>query len=257
MIMLHQVKPQRVLETVLEQSLPLAVSYLSGEKWRLCRALVSFVGENEFGIRISPQKKDKPLEIFRGQSVGITFKYGYGQDYDHFIFDTTITSIEQSGPGQAVGMIKLAVPSQIEVVQRRSFQRVRVPKGTNVDVELWIKDNIIRSADGPAADICQGYIGTLIDISAGGLQVAVDYAQGPSFEEGQFIGLKFTPVPNQTQIMFNAYIRNVLPTASGSGLCIGLELVGLEASPEGRLILQRICSAVDYFTRLNKQAQNQ
>ena len=60
-------------------------------------------------------------------------------------------------------------------------------------------------------------------------------SDGPAFEKGQFVNLKFTPLPNETALAFNAYVKSVLTTADGKAVCIGMEMVGLEASSEGRL----------------------
>jgi len=264
MIMLREAKPLRVLQIVFEQNLPIAVSLLSDGSWSMHRAVVCFVEGGVFGIKITPQKKNRPINIAVGQTVGVSFKYGYGQDYDRFIFDTRVVQVEKTQDSEMLGVIRLLIPEQIEVIQRRNFARVPVPKGMNVDVELWQKESVNKSIDpvlngqggNLSADVCQGYIGTLIDISAGGLQVAIDYAQGPVLEEGRCMGLKFAPLPDETPLVFNAYIRSVLPSASGKSVCIGLEMVGLEASPEGRLILQRLCNVVEQYGKINKAGNN-
>jgi hypothetical protein len=61
-------------------------------------------------------------------------------------------------------------------------------------------------------------------------------------------------MPYETPLMFNARVRNILPTADGKSICIGLQMVGLEASPEGRLILQRLCNIVDRYYQMNQPA---
>ena len=94
--------------------------------------------------------------------------------------------------------------------------------------------------------------GKLIDISAGGVQIVVDIAQKPDFKRGQFIGLRFTPMPYEMPLMFDAQIRNILPTASEKSICLGLRIVGLEASPEGRQVLQRLCNVAEHYYQINQ-----
>ncbi|MHC4657723.1 MAG: PilZ domain-containing protein, partial [Planctomycetota bacterium] len=103
----------------------------------------------------------------------------------------------------------------------------------------------------------QYWQGRLIDISAGGAQVAVDAGQEPDFRNGQFIGMRFTPMPYETPLMFNGQIRNILPTADGKSICLGLQIVGLEASSEGRQILQRLCSVVERYYQINQTSVRQ
>jgi c-di-GMP-binding flagellar brake protein YcgR len=256
MIMLRQAKPLKVMQIVLEQNLPIAVSYFSEGRWCVCRAVVCYVDKGVFGIRITPQKKSRPIDIAVGQAVGVSFKAGYGQEYDRFIFDTKVAWVEKLLDTETLGVVKLLIPEQIEVVQRRSYVRVPVPQGMKVDVELWQKESVQKRDGDLTVDVCQGYIGSLVDISAAGLQVAIDYAQGPVLKEGQFVGLKFVPLPDETTLTFNAYIRTVLPEASGKSICIGLEMIGLEASPEGRLILQRLCNVVEQYEKINKAGNN-
>jgi hypothetical protein len=133
------------------------------------------------------------------------------------------------------------------------------------------------------------YQGRLMDISAGGAQIVIPIAvrhpvadctglgqsiarreASPSgvrhpladpdeadfdFRKGQFIGLRFTPLPYETPLMFNAQIRNILPTADHTALCLGLQIVGLEASAEGRQTLARIAAVVDTYHRINDAAK--
>jgi hypothetical protein len=52
----------------------------------------------------------------------------------------------------------------------------------------------------------------------------------------------------------SAQIRNVLPTADGSAVCLGLQLVGLEASVEGHQTLTRLARTVDQYYHMNQDA---
>jgi hypothetical protein len=52
--------------------------------------------------------------------------------------------------------------------------------------------------------------------------------------------------------MFNAQIRNVLPTQDQTALCLGIQIVGLEASPEGLDTLARIAHVVERYYLMNQ-----
>ena len=101
-----------------------------------------------------------------------------------------------------------------------------------------------------------------MDISAGGAQLTLPMKNSASsdapgvseseFRKGQFIGVRFTPMPYETPLMFSAQIRNVLPTADRTGLCLGLQIVGLEASDEGREVLSRLAMVVDRYFQMNQ-----
>ena len=97
----------------------------------------------------------------------------------------------------------------------------------------------------------------------GRVQSAPDTANGPTapragtagaadFRKGQFLGVRFTPMPYEIPLMFNAQVRNVLPTADHAGLCLGLQIVGLEASEEGRQTLSRLANVVERYHQINQ-----
>jgi hypothetical protein len=111
--------------------------------------------------------------------------------------------------------------------------------------------------------------GCLMDISAGGAQVIVPCrdarscvspasgqggaAAGASdFRKGQFLGVRFTPMPYETPLMFDVQVRNVLPTADHTSLCLGLQIVGLEASEEGRQVLGRLAKVVECYHQISR-----
>lgn len=243
--MLHKVGAVEILQTVFEKNLALTMSYLSQRQWHIARAVLIEVRQDSFDVRISPRKKSQlPLGV--DQSVGISFRYEYGED--KFIFDTTVTAIKSSDLSQDETIV-LAMPQQIEIIRRNSFERVEVPASLRVDVEIWRRDYICVGDKMTTAHTCQGWEAKLIDISVEGLKIAIASSQGPDLEKGQFVGLRFTPLPHETPLMFNAYVRNVSEDDNGV-VYLGLEMVGLEASPEGRMVLQRFCSIVEQYQQM-------
>jgi hypothetical protein len=198
--------------------------------------------------------KAHPLNIQIGQPVGVNFKHAYGK----FVFDTSVVGLEPSTNPQAGGTIVLAVPGRVGVVQRRSYFRVNVPESLKVKVVIWHRLSSRKPGEAPHS-YCEG---RLVDISAGGAQVIIPLKPGPNgqppkeddfeFHRGQFVGTRFTPMPYEMPIMFSAQVRNILPTADRQNLCLGLQIVGLEASDEGRQTLAQLASIVDKYYQLNQ-----
>jgi len=261
--MLHGAEPRKILQTVIQEKTPAIMTYLSKGKWHVAKVLLTGLGANRLNINIQPRKKPHPINIQVDQPVGISLKYGYGK----FIFETKVIGLEPSQEAGSGGTILLAVPDRIEIIQRRSFFRVEVPKSLKVNVLLWhrcqttddteCQKELLVSPENeqmPADRYCQG---KLVDISAGGLQIAVDDEKRPDFKKGQFVGLRFTPMPYETPLMFNAQIRNILPTVDNRSICLGLQIVGLEASPEGRQVLQRLCNVVERYYQINQSSAKQ
>ena len=103
------------------------------------------------------------------------------------------------------------------------------------------------------------YRGRLVDISAGGAQVMIPLQNGASqnLRKGQYVGLRFTPMPYEMPLMFNAQIRNILPAEDRKSIYLGLQLVGLEASSEGQQILSRIAEVAKRYYQLNLSGAKQ
>ncbi len=255
----HGVDTEKVLQIAIDEKVPAIMSYLSKGKWHVAKVLLTNLADGHLKVEsTSSSNKKRPINIRTDQPVGLSFKYGYGK----FVFDTVVKSLEPSSNPEAHreqgGTIVLAVPEKIEAIQRRSYFRVNVPESLNVQVLLWHRSGNLKEEHhlhDPAhemKDCCQGY---LVDISAGGTQVAVPHevkTQGTDFRKGQFVSMRFTPVPYERPIVFSAQIRNILPTADGKSVSLGLQIVGLEASPEGREVLTRLISIVEQYFRMNQ-----
>ena len=260
--MLHGAELRKILQTVIGKKVPAIMSYLSKGKWHVAKVQPTDLGANRLAVCVLPGKKPHPINVQVHQPVGISLKYEYGK----FVFDTTVVGLEPSPDSATGGTIVLAVPDKVEIIQRRSYFRVDVPKSLKVNVLLWhrrknhIPGPVARGPDEGRAtsDETQNYRqGKLADISAGGAQIAVDARQRADFKKGQFIGLRFTPMPYETPLMLNAQIRNILPTADEKSMCLGLQIVGLEASREGQQVLRRLCNVVERYYQINQSSAKQ
>lgn len=265
------VEPGKILQIAIEKKISAIMSYLSKEKWHVAKVVLSDLAGDRLSVESEAvNKRQRPINIRVGQPVGISFKYEYGK----FVFDTSVVGLEPSrgpeGHREGGGTIVLAAPDKIEVVQRRSYFRVSVPESLKVQVLIWHRSgkreerNRIQDTSEEMRNCCHG---RLIDISAGGAQVVVpqqnlnspeqgaDLATG--FKKGQFVGMRFTPLPYETPLMLSAQIRNVLPTADGQNASLGLQIVGLEASPEGREVLTRLIGVVERYYQINQSGVKQ
>jgi hypothetical protein len=255
-VMLEGHESQAVLQTVVDSQASAIMSYLSKDKWHVAKVLMKALASDRLLVEgCHSSNKPHPINIRLEQPVGVNFKHAYGK----FVFDTTVVGLEPSTDASSGGTIVLALPHRIGVVQRRSYFRVSVPESLRVNVVLWHR----TSNHGSKKDMAHKYYeGRLTDISAGGAQLVVPLtgrspgdaavAKEADFHKGQFVGMRFTPMPYETPLMFNAQIRNVLPTADHQGLCLGLQIVGLEASDEGRQTLSRLAAVVDRYYQINQ-----
>ncbi len=255
-VMLEGQESQSVLQTVTGERAPAIMSYLSKDKWHVAKVLMRELrGDRLYVEGCHSSGKPHPVNIRVEQPVGLNFKHAYGK----FVFDTTVVALEPSPDPEAGGTIVLAVPDRIGVVQRRSYFRVNVPESLKVKVVLWHRTSQRKSKQSAN----EYFEGRLMDISAGGAQLTLPLKASETdpagvgeseFRKGQFVGVRFTPMPYEMPLMFSAQIRNVLPTADRTGLCLGLQIVGLEASDEGREVLSRLAAVVDRYYQINQSA---
>ena len=254
-VMLQGHESETVLQAVVQSQSPAIMSYLSKDKWHVAKVVMKELTSNRIHVEgCHASGKLHPVNIRIGQPVGVNFKHAYGK----FVFDTTVVGLEPSSNPGAGGTIVLDMPERIGVVQRRSYFRVNVPSSLKVAVVLWHRTGKRSSRDGTRTY----YEGRLVDISAGGAQVTVPLKRGVGDEagaaresdlrKGQFMSVRFTPMPYETPLMFSAQIRSVLPTADRAELCVGLQIVGLEASEEGRQTLSRLANVVEHYHQVNQ-----
>ncbi len=282
MVTLRDEQSEKVLHTVINEKTPAIMSYSSRGKWHVAKVVLVDLTDGNLKIEsLHSDKKQHPINIQVDQPVGISFKHNYGK----FVFDTTVKSLEPCSHAAELnngGLIVLACPENIKVVERRSYYRVEVPESLKVKVLLWHRSakqesmNQSKSKQDINCEYCQG---RLIDISAGGAQLIapakneefgsedenqpesdncmITNVENMNFKKGQFVGMRFTPMPYETPITISAQIRNVLPTEDGQGLSIGLQIVGLEASPEGHQVLSRLIGVVGKYYQLNQTGVKQ
>jgi c-di-GMP-binding flagellar brake protein YcgR len=245
MLKLREAEPRKMLESLITEKVPAILSYTSRDKWHATDVMPVQLGANSLYFEISSHKKAYPLNITIGQQVGISMKYDFGK----IIFETPVTGLEPSKNGGS-GIIVVQIPESVKMVSRRSYFRVAVPKSLEVNVQIAHHNHGESQTEG-------NWQGELIDISAGGLQVAIDAASGPNFKEGQFAELKFTPLAQEKALEFKALVRCILPSADEKSVCVGMQIVGLEASSEGRDVLTRICQVVEMYHQMNHSAEKQ
>jgi len=259
----HGVDPEKILQIAIDMKVPAIMSYLSRDKWHVAKVLLTKLEGDRLKVESTISSRQRPINIRVDQPVGISFKHGYGK----FVFDTTVKALEPSTDPQTSrqcgGTIVLAFPDKIEVIQRRSYFRVNVPESMKVKVLLWHRSGKHGAAErkhntaGENQNCCQG---RLMDISAGGAQVIVpnrNDAGKANFKKGQFISMRFTPLPYETPLVLSAQIRNVLPTADEKSASLGLQIVGLEASSEGREVLSRLIGIVERYYQINQSGVKQ
>jgi len=164
----------------------------------------------------------------------------YGFDRIFHIADVSEIVLTPSSKQMDTGTLELHSLNNVKPLERRKYVRLRIPSWLQINVLLWHGG---RNDDYHKLITGHSWHGRLVDISEGGIQVAIDTNEETHLGKGQLIGLEFRPYPTEPLLAFEAQIREVLPTADGKNICLGLQFIGLEANPEGRKGLQRLCNS--------------
>lgn len=242
-VMLLGDKPRQILEYLRKNAGPMRMSYMLDGQWYSCTAGVTTVYPNTVALKTSQLSHLDYLE--EGKTVGIWFECDIHGGQERFLFGSTIagTGFISNEPGAR--SITIAMPDEIEVIRKKSLHRAELIPDTNVEVQLSH-----RNGSPEAVQVRQGFSARLINISADGLAVAIDNSIGPDFSKDQYVSAKFIPFENETDLSLNAYVRRVEQALLSDELLLDMEIVGLEASCEGRMVLRRLCNAVGRYRAL-------
>jgi len=175
----------------------------------------------------------------------------YGFDSFFEIAGMSEVVLKPSVEQLSTGTLELRSLDNAEPFQRRNCVRLHIPSPLEINVLLWHsgrKDDYHKMLPG------HYWRGRLVDISEGGAQVAIDAAEGTILCKGRLLGMEFKPNPAEPLLAFDAQIREMLPTADGMNTCLGLQFIGLEANPEGRQGLKRLCSSESIYYEAKENA---
>ena len=130
---LRVTEPRKILKTAVENETVAVISYLSRDKWHSAKVLLREISDEALSVDICPGKKPHPINIQVGESVGLSLKHEYGK----LLFSGTIVALNPSPQPTGTGRITISVPEEnIELIQRRSYFRVQLPRSLKADVRI-------------------------------------------------------------------------------------------------------------------------
>ncbi len=180
-------------------------------------------------------------EIVGGQNIGVSFR----RSHKKCVFNTMVLGRCQFSLSATEGLpaLKLRWPEQMCELQRRLYYRAPVPEGITVPVELWrgrAEDR--RSQNDPI------YRGTMLDLSAGGVSVALPSDDSPCWHEGDPASCEFQAGSGEPPTTVSGRLRH-WEEIGGGCVRVGLHFVGLDSSPDQRDTLERVIHVTVRFQR--------
>lgn len=220
------------------------MTYLARGKWQIAR--VGLVAASSHALILETLSKDRIIlgSLQINQPVGMSYQV----DFTKYIFETSVMGIESVVNAGRPGKIILKLPGKIDLLHRRGYQRQEVPESLTVKVLFWHRGYLDQVKAAPVEHYWQG---KLMDLSAGGMRLMMSLEMKDCFSIGQLVGLQFTPMSFQKPVLLEGHIRYLRENPDESHLYIGIEFLGLEASPEGRDLLQRLLDVVSEYQAIN------
>jgi anti-anti-sigma regulatory factor len=131
--------------------------------------------------------------------------------------------------------------------QRRRYVRMKVCEACLLEVSLWHES---IASDNQHVLMKHHSKGRLLDVSLCGAQIGLDAEELHYFKKDQAIRLELKPY--QTSLLLDAQITEVLLTADGKGICVGVEFTGLEKNDKGRQGVEQLCNSIEQYWQLKE-----
>ncbi|UCD30592.1 MAG: PilZ domain-containing protein [Planctomycetota bacterium] len=190
-----------------------------------------------------PSSPDYPTpEIVEGQKIGITFRQGHKK----FLFKTTVKQRRHDQSNHITSLI-LYPPADIFEHPRRLYERVLIPQSCKIGAEIWFGDPDNRESQDSTI-----YRGTIVDVSAGGIGIALPENHYPDCQRGAPVVCSFRVEINRSPLIVQTQFRYFKELDDGSKI-MGLQFVGLEAAEKGQAKLERILTLMSRFQKYNKK----
>ncbi len=180
-----------------------------------------------------------------GQYVGISFR----QKSRKVLFATVV---EAKGhfvldDQSSVTAIRYRWPESMTELQRRAYYRTPVPADMKLAVSMWPGGIAARGqAQSSALQVVTGDLG---DISCGGCLVRTNPGATSTWADDDLLGAEIELPDGRAPILLDVRYRGMRQDEHGVPGA-ALQFMGLELTPDGRLVLQRLAQSVQRLHRL-------
>ncbi len=176
----------------------------------------------------------------QGGTWGVTFRTGHMK----CMFSAAAAAEHRPTPDGL--LLTLTWPQELHRLQRRVFQRVVPPKEAVIAVRFWRE----TGASPTAAREPVVRHGQLEDLSAGGMRIQAADPLDICLE-GAY-RCSFSPRPGAPGLVLDATLRHHQAAEHGRA-SLGFRFIGLETTPEGRRILDRLARIVSSFQQKRRR----
>jgi len=213
------------------------LTHRTAQGWRTYKSHFQSGSESAENVVLLLDTSEEELAIAPqvGQTIGVTFRLGQNKcGFSAVILEVRVPSVV------------LRWPDHLQQLQRRVFERASPPEGSIVAVRFWREDG----TSGGVAGERHVRHGQLDDLSAGGMRIKV--ADPQDVELDQLYRCVFTAYPGAPAMVLEAVLRHREACDRGRA-SLGFQFIGLETTPDGRRVLERLARIVTQFHRANRR----
>ena len=239
----HQIN--EAIGSALERKVPVAVTFQHDGAWWSVHSRVVHVEGAHLLLEFPRTQDGQAVPALQpADRAGVSFKLKH---HKH-IFTATVVGVEEApdpNGGGSMRVLRVCSPTKMLRLQRRMFQRVDVPPNRIVRASFWLGG----CSDEPSGTTPDRPVwsGRVVNLSAGGFQVATGDDVGPSLEVGDNVGVRIAFGAADETVYANAQFRHLEEV--GGQRHLGFQFVGLAQSHEGRDALQLIGGKVAQYQR--------
>jgi len=226
-----------------ERQVPVTVTIRAGERWVNYRSRAIGMNDKHFLLQMPiSDSLEYPAEFHRAQQLGLSFKLKH---HKH-IFAARVAEVNL--PGLEAGMTAIAVclPTRMQRLQRRAYERVAVPPGRIVRASFWLGGCEAEPAGTtPEAPVWSGRV---TNISAGGFMVNAADRPEDTLSVGDILGVRISFGADMETVYADVQFRHV--EGEGDESQLGMQFLGLGQSEDRRIALSLIVTKVTEFQRM-------
>lgn len=246
-----------IIRSATDGGLPATLTRFGSGGWTTYRTRFLSCDADERNIWIVQPKQEcqnESLALLAGEQIGISFRLRRAKCSFSSVVIGSVAA--RRGDGADAYRAVIQWPENLQEMQRRVYRRVSPPPGRRIDVRYW-PAKISPSATGPKEALigpsdCGVLSGRLLDLSAGGLRVAIAEPAG-ELATGARVICEFSPRSGEPALRLETLLQHI-ELAVGGRRSIGFQFVGLDTSTEGQCRLAQLASIVTAFRRSHGSA---
>jgi len=238
----------QAIKDAVERRIPAALTVRRDGRWVTLHAQFLAQREGHLLLELPASPEGSPPPFEPADKVGLTFKLKH---HKH-ICSVTTAGVQRVrfDDGRELPVLSAWVPTRLQRLQRRAFERVDVPANRVVRASFWLGTHQDEPTGG-SADRCV-WVGRVANLSAGGFRLLAEAPTAEALDVGDTVGLRLSFAVAEEAVYADAQIRHV-ETDAGSAV-LGFQFIGLDQTAKGKRAMELLAAKIAEYQRAADQA---